>query len=215
MRFPYHRGDGRRCFSDGFDGQSRSRPLRPGLRDCGQSRCDQGANRRRRRLWPWGCIEHKITLTDGVVDQANFDTYEPLRLSDMPAVDVHIVKSNQPPTGVGEPGVPPIAPAVSNAIFVATGKSPFTTVRFRTLEKRRKIYNRASLRRRTVDLWISMSSPERAASTTREQPMLKTMANERSMTACAGLTYHDNSSWLENDRPNDATGPKGWCPKCG
>ena len=67
-------------------------------------------------------LRNKITLTDGVVDQANFDTYEPLRLSDMPAVDVHIVKSNQPPTGVGEPGVPPIAPAVSNAIFAATGK---------------------------------------------------------------------------------------------
>ena len=67
-------------------------------------------------------LRNKITLTDGLVDQANFDTYEPLRLSDMPAVDVHIVKSNQPPTGVGEPGVPPIAPAVSNAIFAATGK---------------------------------------------------------------------------------------------
>ena len=67
-------------------------------------------------------LRGKITLTDGLVDQANFDTYEPLRLSDMPAVDVHIVKSNQPPTGVGEPGVPPIAPAVSNAIFAATGK---------------------------------------------------------------------------------------------
>ena len=67
-------------------------------------------------------LRNKITLTDGVVDQANFDTYQPLRLSDMPAVDVHIVKSDQPPTGVGEPGVPPIAPAVSNAIFAATDK---------------------------------------------------------------------------------------------
>jgi hypothetical protein len=42
-------------------------------------------------------LRNKITLTDGVVDQANFDTYEPLRLSDMPAVDVHIGKSDQPP----------------------------------------------------------------------------------------------------------------------
>ena len=67
-------------------------------------------------------LRDKITLTDDLVDQTNFDTYEPLRLSDMPAVDVHIVKSNQSPTGVGEPGVPPIAPAVSNAIFAGTDK---------------------------------------------------------------------------------------------
>ncbi len=67
-------------------------------------------------------LRNKITLTNGLVDQANFDTYEPLRLSDMPAVEVHIVKSNEPPTGIGEPGVPPIAPAISNAIFAATGK---------------------------------------------------------------------------------------------
>jgi hypothetical protein len=67
-------------------------------------------------------LRNKITftLTDGLVDQANFDTYQPLRMSDMPAVDVHIVKSDQPPTGVGEPGVLPIAPTVSNAIFAAT-----------------------------------------------------------------------------------------------
>jgi isoquinoline 1-oxidoreductase beta subunit len=67
-------------------------------------------------------LRNKITLTNGLIDQANFDTYEPLRLSDMPAVEVHIVKSNEPPTGIGEPGVPPIAPAISNAIFAATGK---------------------------------------------------------------------------------------------
>jgi isoquinoline 1-oxidoreductase beta subunit len=67
-------------------------------------------------------LRNQITLTDGVVDQANFDGYEPLRISDMPKVEVHIVSSQQPPTGIGEPGVPPLAPAVSNAIFAATGK---------------------------------------------------------------------------------------------
>ena len=49
-------------------------------------------------------------------------TYLPLRMSDMPAVEVHIVPSQEKPTGVGEPGVPPVTPAVSNAIFAATGK---------------------------------------------------------------------------------------------
>jgi isoquinoline 1-oxidoreductase beta subunit len=67
-------------------------------------------------------LRGKITLTDGKVDQANFDGYEPLRISDMPKVEVHIVNSTEPPTGIGEPGVPPVAPAVSNAIFAATGK---------------------------------------------------------------------------------------------
>jgi isoquinoline 1-oxidoreductase subunit beta len=67
-------------------------------------------------------LRNQITFTDGVVDQANFDGYEPLRISDMPKVEVHIVPSAAPPTGIGEPGVPPLAPAVSNAIFAATGK---------------------------------------------------------------------------------------------
>jgi isoquinoline 1-oxidoreductase beta subunit len=67
-------------------------------------------------------LRNKITFTEGVVDQANFDTYEPLRMSDMPKVEVHIVPSAEAPTGIGEPGVPPVAPAVSNAIFAATGK---------------------------------------------------------------------------------------------
>lgn len=66
-------------------------------------------------------LRNKITFTNGLVDQANFDTYEPLRMSDMPAVDVYIVPSTENPTGIGEPGVPPVAPAVSNAIFAATG----------------------------------------------------------------------------------------------
>lgn len=67
-------------------------------------------------------LRNEITLTDGRVDQANFDTYEPMRLSDMPPVEVHIVTSTARPTGVGEPGVPTAAPAVANAIAAAGGK---------------------------------------------------------------------------------------------
>lgn len=67
-------------------------------------------------------LRNQVTFDKGVVDQANFDTYEPLRMSDMPVIEVHIVPSAEAPTGVGEPGVPPVAPAVSNAIFAATGK---------------------------------------------------------------------------------------------
>jgi isoquinoline 1-oxidoreductase beta subunit len=67
-------------------------------------------------------LRNRITLKDGVVEQENFDSYEPLRMSDMPAVEVHIVPSAEAPTGIGEPGVPPVAPAVSNAIFAATGE---------------------------------------------------------------------------------------------
>jgi isoquinoline 1-oxidoreductase beta subunit len=67
-------------------------------------------------------LRNKITLTKGVVDQSNFHDYEPLRISDMPKVEVYIVRSDAAPTGVGEPGVPPVAPAVANAVFAATGK---------------------------------------------------------------------------------------------
>ena len=63
-----------------------------------------------------------ITLTEGRVDQSNFHNYKPLRMSDMPKVEVHIASSTRPPTGIGEAGVPPIAPAVANAIFAATGR---------------------------------------------------------------------------------------------
>lgn len=63
-----------------------------------------------------------ITLTDGKVDQSNFHDYQPIRIADMPRVEVHIVQSNANPTGIGEPGVPPLAPAVANALAAATGK---------------------------------------------------------------------------------------------
>lgn len=63
-----------------------------------------------------------ITLKAGAVEQSNFHDYQVLRLNEMPKVEVHIVPSGEAPTGVGEPGVPPIAPAVANAIAAATGK---------------------------------------------------------------------------------------------
>lgn len=64
----------------------------------------------------------EITMKDGRVEQSNFHEYRPLRINEMPKVEVHIVASNEKPTGVGEPGVPVIAPAVANAVFAATGK---------------------------------------------------------------------------------------------
>ncbi|MCC6197645.1 MAG: xanthine dehydrogenase family protein molybdopterin-binding subunit, partial [Burkholderiales bacterium] len=67
-------------------------------------------------------LHSRITLKDGVVEQSNFHDYPLLRINEMPAVEVHIVPSTAKPTGVGEPGVPVIAPAVANAIAQATGK---------------------------------------------------------------------------------------------
>ncbi|WP_299879639.1 molybdopterin cofactor-binding domain-containing protein [uncultured Sulfitobacter sp.] len=65
-------------------------------------------------------MRDKITLTEGVVDQFNFPDYEPLRISDIQEIEVHIVPSAEPPTGVGEPGTPPAAPALANAIAAAS-----------------------------------------------------------------------------------------------
>ncbi|MCX7890908.1 MAG: xanthine dehydrogenase family protein molybdopterin-binding subunit [Burkholderiales bacterium] len=63
-----------------------------------------------------------ITLAAGIVEQSNFHDYRPLRIDEMPAVETHIVASAEPPTGVGEPATPVIAPAVANAVAAATGK---------------------------------------------------------------------------------------------
>ncbi|HWM66542.1 MAG TPA: xanthine dehydrogenase family protein molybdopterin-binding subunit [Steroidobacteraceae bacterium] len=72
----------------------------------------------------------KISLTDGRVDQTNFHQYRVLRINEMPrSIEIHIVPSTNPPSGVGEPGTPPIGPAVANAVRAATGiklrKLPF------------------------------------------------------------------------------------------
>lgn len=68
-------------------------------------------------------LREQITLVGGAVQQSNFTDYQPLRINEMPVVEVHIVPSSEPPSGVGEPGLPPLGPAVANAIRAATGKA--------------------------------------------------------------------------------------------
>jgi isoquinoline 1-oxidoreductase beta subunit len=67
-------------------------------------------------------LKSKVTIKDGLAAEDNFDSFPLLRIDECPAVDVHFVESTQKPGGVGEPGVPPIAPAVANAVFKLTGK---------------------------------------------------------------------------------------------
>ena len=68
-------------------------------------------------------VHGQVTFKQGRAEQSNFDTYEVARMPDAPAViDVVIIDSDAPPGGVGEPGLPPFAPALCNAIFAATGK---------------------------------------------------------------------------------------------
>lgn len=74
----------------------------------------------------------EISFANGVVKQSNFHDYPLLRMGDMPRIEVHIVNSDVAPTGVGEPAVPPIAPAVANALFAATGRE-FNRLPFRIM----------------------------------------------------------------------------------
>ena len=67
-------------------------------------------------------LKGEITIANGRVEQANFNDYDVVRINESPQIEVHIVESNDGPGGIGEPGTPPIAPAVCNAIFAATGK---------------------------------------------------------------------------------------------
>jgi isoquinoline 1-oxidoreductase beta subunit len=85
-------------------------------------------------------LHGKITFTDGHVDQTNFHQYAVLRINEMPReIEIHIVPSKNPPSGVGEPGTPPIVPAVANAVRAATGikirKLPFDLAEARTSVK--------------------------------------------------------------------------------
>ncbi|MBX7218376.1 MAG: xanthine dehydrogenase family protein molybdopterin-binding subunit [Blastocatellia bacterium] len=67
-------------------------------------------------------LKGRITIENGQVQQGNFDDYEITKMDETPVVEVHVVPSAENPTGIGEPGLPPIAPAVANAVFAATGK---------------------------------------------------------------------------------------------
>ena len=67
-------------------------------------------------------LKGEITLQDGAVQQSNFHDYGMLRMPETPEIEVHLLASTNPPSGVGEPGTPPIAPALANAIFAATGQ---------------------------------------------------------------------------------------------
>ena len=72
-------------------------------------------------------LTEELTLADGgTVEQRNYDMYSILSIDQMPEIEVHIVPSDNAPTGVGEPGTPPIGPAVANAVFAATGKRIYT-----------------------------------------------------------------------------------------
>jgi isoquinoline 1-oxidoreductase beta subunit len=67
-------------------------------------------------------LHGQITLKDGRVEQTNFDSYQMLRMNEAPAIEVYIIQSSEPPGGMGEAGTSAIVPAVTNAIFAATGK---------------------------------------------------------------------------------------------
>jgi isoquinoline 1-oxidoreductase beta subunit len=75
-------------------------------------------------------MKSQLTPDKGQVVEGHFDSYDVLRCDEGPKVEVHLVKSDASPTGLGEPGVPPIGPAVANAIYAATKKRmrlvPFT-----------------------------------------------------------------------------------------
>jgi isoquinoline 1-oxidoreductase subunit beta len=75
-------------------------------------------------------LKSSVTIRNGRTEQSNFHDFSLLRMDEMPEVEVHVVPSAQPPSGIGEPGVPPVAPAVTNAVFAATGR------RIRTLPVR-------------------------------------------------------------------------------
>jgi len=74
-------------------------------------------------------LKNEITIKDGAVEQTNFDAYDPIRINEAPPVEVYLTKSKENPGGMGEPGLPPAAPAVANAIYAACGqrlrKMPF------------------------------------------------------------------------------------------
>ena len=93
--------------------------------DCGRAVNPDGVRAQVESAVVYGlsaALKGAITIADGRTEQSNFHDFEVLRIQEMPVVEVHLVASTERPTGIGEPGLPPAAPAVANAIFAATGK---------------------------------------------------------------------------------------------
>jgi isoquinoline 1-oxidoreductase beta subunit len=67
-------------------------------------------------------LQERIHIKDGVIQETNFDAYRVLRMSEIPPIDVQVVATSDPPTGIGEAGVPVVAPAIANAVAQITGK---------------------------------------------------------------------------------------------
>jgi isoquinoline 1-oxidoreductase beta subunit len=67
-------------------------------------------------------LNNEITIKNGAVEQTNFDGYDPVRMNEAPPIEVYLTPSTDDPGGMGEPALPPIAPAVANAIFAASGQ---------------------------------------------------------------------------------------------
>jgi isoquinoline 1-oxidoreductase beta subunit len=67
-------------------------------------------------------LREQVTIKNGVVEQANFDKYEVMRMADIPPIEVRVISTDNPPTGIGEAGIPVVAPAIANAVTVLTGK---------------------------------------------------------------------------------------------
>jgi isoquinoline 1-oxidoreductase beta subunit len=83
-----------------------------------------------------GALSEELTIKDGAVQQSNFGDYHVLRMSDVPEIHVRLLTTNNPPTGMGEIGLPCVAPAIGNAVFQLTGKRlrhlPMSSARVKT-----------------------------------------------------------------------------------
>jgi isoquinoline 1-oxidoreductase beta subunit len=93
--------------------------------DCGRAVHPDGVRAQVESAVVYGlsaALKGAITIANGRAEQSNFHDFEVMRIQEMPVVEVHLVPSTERPTGIGEPGLPPVAPAVANAIFAATGK---------------------------------------------------------------------------------------------
>ena len=93
--------------------------------DCGRVINPQGAHNQVEGAIVEGlsaALHGRITVRDGIVQEGNFDDYRFCRMREIPVIDVHLVESRDAPRGLGEGPLPPVAPAITNAIFAATGK---------------------------------------------------------------------------------------------